>query len=189
MSDPVEVLDFWLGEVGPSGWYAGTEDIDDACAVQFGELLTALRDGGLEHWVDGAVGTLAYLIVADQFSRNIHRGTPLAFATDVQARDAARKALDAGWDMEVPEPERQFFYMPFEHSEDPADQALAVRLMEERVPSAPDLVLHARVHQQMIRRFGRFPLRNAALGRDSTPEEAAFIADGGYGALLRQMKG
>ena len=187
MSDPVEVLDFWLGEIGPKGWYAGTEEIDDACAVRFGDLVTAAREGGLDHWVDGPAGTLAYLILTDQFPRNVHRGTPLAFASDARARDAARKALDQGWDLEVPEPERQFFYMPFEHSEDGADQELAVGLMQDRMTD-PELLLHARAHREMIARFGRFPGRNAALGREPTAAEAAFLAEGGYGALVRAMK-
>ncbi|AWD20695.1 DUF924 family protein [Fuscovulum blasticum] len=189
MADPVDVLDFWLGEIGPEGWYAGTEEIDDACAVRFAENWRALHDGGLEHWVDGTVATLAYLIIADQFARNIHRGTALAFATDAQARAAARKALAEGWDMAAPEPERQFFYMPFEHSEDPADQDLAVQLMQDRLSSDPEMALHARAHRQIIRRFGRFPFRNAALGRETTPEEAAFLAEGGYGAIVRELKG
>ena len=189
MADPVEVLDFWLGEIGLEGWFAGTPEIDDACAVRFGDDWKALRDGGLEHWVEGTVGTLAYLIIADQFSRNIHRGKAEAFATDAQARAAARAALEAGWDMGAPEPERMFFYLPFEHSEDPEDQALSVRLMQDRVASAPDLALHARAHQDIIRRFGRFPFRNAALGRETTPEEAAFLAEGGYGAVVRALQG
>jgi uncharacterized protein (DUF924 family) len=188
MSDPVTVLDFWLDEIGPEGWYAGTEEIDDACAAGFGDLVTAAREGNLEHWIDGPAGTLAYLILTDQFPRNIHRNTPLAFASDIRARAAARRALDEGWDLKVPEPERQFFYMPLEHSEDIADQDLAVRMMEERMSSAPDMALHARAHREMISRYGRFPGRNAALGRVSNPEEAAFLAAGGYGALVRQMQ-
>lgn len=188
MSDPIEVLDFWLGEIGSEGWYAGSEEIDDACAVRFGALWDALHDGGLEHWVDGAVGTLAYLVVADQFSRNIHRGSAKAFANDARARDAARRALEAGWDMQAPVPERQFFYMPFEHSEDMADQDLAVSLMEDRMDGDADLLLHARAHREVIRRFGRFPFRNAALGRDSTPEEQAFLQDGGYGATVNALR-
>lgn len=188
MSDPVEVLDFWLGEIGPDGWYAGGEEIDDTIAVRFGDLWQALHDGGLEHWVDGTVGTLAYLIVADQFSRNIHRGTGRAFATDGMARAAARRALDMGWDMGAPEPERQFFYLPFEHSEDMADQDLCVRLMEERLASEPGNILHAQAHRQIIARFGRFPFRNAALGRDNTPAEAAFLAEGGYAAIVRALE-
>jgi uncharacterized protein (DUF924 family) len=187
MSDPVEVLDFWLGEIGPAGWYAGAPEIDDACAVRFGALWEALARDGLEHWVEGPAGALAYIVIADQFARNIHRGTARAFATDAHARAAARRALEAGWDLEVPEPERQFFYMPFEHSEDPADQALAVALMAERMPGSPDMALHARAHAEVIARFGRFPFRNAALGRDSTADEAAFLAGGGYMSVVRAL--
>jgi len=189
MSDPVEVLDFWLGEIGPSGWYSGAAEVDEACAMRFGDMVSAARDGNLEHWVDGPGGTLAYLILTDQFPRNIYRGDALAFASDPRARDAARKALAAGWDLDAPEPERQFFYMPLEHSEDLADQDTAVELMETRMPSVPDMALHARAHREMIMRFGRFPGRNAALGRESTPAEAAFLAEGGYGALVRAMQG
>ena len=188
MSDPVEVLDFWLGEIGPEGWYKGSEEIDDACAVRFGALTDALADDGLEHWVDGVVGTLAYLIVADQFSRNIHRGTAAAFANDPRARNAARAALDAGWDMQAPVPERQFFYMPFEHSEDMADQDLAVSLMATRMDGDAELLLHARAHREIILRFGRFPFRNAALGRETTPEEQAFMDEGAYVSVVNALR-
>ncbi len=188
MSDPVEVLEFWLHELGPKGWYAGGDEIDSLCRDRFADLWQAARDGGLEHWVDGTVGTLAYLILTDQIPRNIHRGTALAFATDPLARAAARKAVAEGWDLNAPEPERQFFYMPFEHSEDPADQALAVEYMRERLPSDPENLLHARAHQAIILRYGRFPTRNAALGRVSTPEEQAYLDQGGYAALVKAMK-
>jgi uncharacterized protein (DUF924 family) len=188
MSDPIELLDFWLHEVGPEGWYSGGEEIDTLCRERFEDLWQAAHDGGLEHWVDGTVGTLAYLILTDQIPRNIHRGTALAFATDPQARAAARKALEAGWDLGAPEPERQFFYMPFEHSEDPADQALAVQLLTERLASDPDMALHARAHQEVIGRFGRFPTRNAVLGRSTSPEEQAYLDEGGYGAVVNRLK-
>ena len=188
MSDPVEVLEFWLHELGPKGWYAGGDEIDSLCRDRFADLWQAARDGGLEHWIDGTVGTLAYLILTDQIPRNIHRGTALAFATDPLARAAARKAVAEGWDLNAPEPERQFFYMPFEHSEDPADQALAVEYMRDRLPSDPENLLHARAHQAIILRYGRFPTRNAALGRVSTPEEQAYLDQGGYAALVKAMK-
>jgi uncharacterized protein (DUF924 family) len=187
MSDPMEVLEFWLHEVGPKGWYAGGEEIDLAC-TRFGDLWQAAQDGGLEHWVDGTVGTLAYLILTDQIPRNIHRGTALAFASDPLARAAARKAAAEGWDMGAPEPERQFFYMPFEHSENPADQALAVKYLGERLSSDPEMVLHARAHQEVIGRFGRFPTRNEALGRSSSPEEQAYLDEGGYMAVVNRLK-
>lgn len=188
MADPVEVLDFWLGEIGPKGWYAGGDDIDGLCRERFGDLWQAAHDGGLEHWVDGTVGTLAYLIVCDQFPRNIHRGTALAFATDAQARAAARKAVASGWDLNAPEPERQFFYMPFEHSEDLADQALAVQYLTERLASDPEMALHARAHQEVIARFGRFPTRNDALGRTSSPDEQDYLDKGGYMAVVNRLK-
>ena len=188
MSDPIEVLEFWLHEVGPKGWYAGGDEIDSLCRERFGDLWQAALDGGLEHWVDGTVGTLAYLILTDQFPRNIHRGTALSFATDPQARAAARKALDAGWDLGSPEPERQFFYMPFEHSEAEEDQTLAVKLLGERLSSDPEMGLHARVHQAVIQRYGRFPTRNAALGRVSSPQEQVYLDRGGYAALVKAMK-
>jgi uncharacterized protein (DUF924 family) len=187
MSDPVEVLEFWLHEIGPKGWYAGGEEIDLACA-RFADLWQAAQGGGLEHWVDGTVGTLAYLILTDQIPRNIHRGSALAFATDPLARAAARKAVAEGWDMGAPEPERQFFYLPFEHSEDPADQARAVALLTERLSSDPDMALHARAHAEVIRAFGRFPTRNAALGRISAPEEQAYLDEGGYMAVVNRLK-
>jgi len=188
MSDPIEVLEFWLGEVGPEGWYAGGEALDDECRARFLDLWQAAHEGGLEHWVDGTVGTLAYLVICDQLARNMHRGTDLAFATDARALAAARQAVEAGWDMGAPEPERQFFYMPFEHSENPADQELAVRLLTERMASDPDMALHARAHQAIIARFGRFPFRNAALGRDTTPAEAEFMAAGGYAAEVARLR-
>jgi len=187
MSDPVEVLEFWLHEIGPEGWYKGSAEIDTACA-RFADLWQAAHDGGLEHWVDGTVGTLAYLILTDQIPRNIHRGTALAFATDPRARDAARKALAEGWDMAAPEPERQFFYMPFEHSEDPADQVLAVQLLTERLASDPEMALHARAHQEVIARYGRFPTRNEALSRTSSPDEKAYLDEGGYMAVVNRLK-
>ena len=188
MSDPVEVLDFWVGEVGEDGWFAGGDDLDAMICDRFLQLWQAAHDGGLEHWVDGSVGTLAYLIICDQMSRNMFRGLPQAFSTDPLALKAARKAIDEGWDMATPEPERMFFYLPFEHSETPSDQARSVRLMTERLPLDPDMALHAKAHQDIIQRFGRFPNRNAALERQNTPAEAAFLQNGGYGAVVAALK-
>ena len=188
MADPVEVLDFWLGDLGEEGWYAGGDAIDARCRDRFAEAVVAAREGGLDHWVDGTVGTLAFLILTDQLPRNIHRASGLAFASDASALAAARRAVDAGWDMGAPEPERQFFYLPFEHSEEMADQERCVALMEERLPGSPDNLLHARAHREVIRRFGRFPTRNQALGRVSTPEEEVYLAEGGYGAVVTALK-
>jgi uncharacterized protein (DUF924 family) len=188
MADPVEVLDFWLGEVGPEGWYKGGAELDALCRDRFGELWQAAHDGGLEHWVGGTAPTLAYLIVTDQLSRNLFRDDPRAFACDARALAAAKVAVESGWDMDAPEPERQFFYMPFEHSEVPADQAMAIHLMDTRLTSDPDMALHARAHAEVIRRFGRFPTRNAALGRVNTPEEQTYLDEGGYMAVVKALK-
>ena len=188
MTTPVEVLDFWLGEIGPEGWYAGGADLDDECRARFGDLVEAAAAEGLDHWVEGPAGALAFLILTDQLPRNIYRASAQAFATDPAARAAARRAIDQGWDLEVPEPERQFFYLPLEHSEDPADQDLAVSLIAERLPGMSDSLLHARAHHAIIARFGRFPFRNAALGRDSSQAEIEFLSQGGYAATLEAMK-
>lgn len=187
MSDPVTVLEFWLDKVGPAGWYQQSDALDADITEQFGALWQAAHDGNLEHWVDGTTATMAYLIVTDQFPRNMFRNDPRAFATDPQARTAARLALEKGWDQDAPPPERQFFYMPFEHSEDPEDQALAVDCFTNRMDSADNL-LHARAHQKIIQRFGRFPFRNDALGRISTPEEKEFMAKGAYASVVRSLQ-
>jgi len=187
MSDPVTVLDYWLGTVGPDGWYSANEAVDAEITAQFGGLCKAASHGGLDHWVEGPTGTLAFLILTDQFPRNMFRGLPEAFATDPLARAAARRAIAACWDMAVPEPERQFFYLPFEHSEDPADHVLAVQYMTEKMSGGTG-ALHARAHQEIIRQFGRFPFRNAALGRESTEAERAFLEEGGYGAIVRKLQ-
>ncbi len=189
MSDPVEVLDFWLTEVGPDGWYSADDALDAICRDRFLEVWQAALDGGLEHWVDGAIGTLAYLVVCDQFARNMHRGNAASFATDAQARAAARMALQNGWDMDAPEPERQFFYMPLMHSEDLSDQALCVQLFTNKMPeTGADQVIHARAHEAVIARFGRFPFRNQALGRESSAEELKFMAEGGYPTIVNTLR-
>ncbi|THD84201.1 DUF924 domain-containing protein [Aliigemmobacter aestuarii] len=189
MSDPVEVLDFWLGEVGPEGWYAGGDDLDALIRDRFADLWQAAHDGGLNHWVDRTVGTLAFLILTDQFPRNMWRGSDRAFATDPLARAAARRAVAEGWDMGAPEPERQFFYLPFEHSEDMDDQATAVDLIGARMPeTGAETLLHARAHAEIIRRFGRFPFRNAALGRETTAAEKDFMEQGGYATVVNGLR-
>ena len=189
MSDPVSVLDYWLNTVGPDGWYAGGDALDADVRARWQDLWDASLRGGLDHWIAGAAGSLAFIILTDQFPRNMFRGQAKSFATDAQARAAARRAIAAGWDMEVPEPERQFFYLPFEHSEDAADQALSVQLFTERLPSEPDNLHHARVHAEVIRLYGRFPTRNAALSRESTAAEAVYLAEGGYLALVKLLRG
>lgn len=189
MSEPQAILDFWLHEVGPKGWYVADPELDDEIRGRFGAEWQAARDGQRDFWCNGPRGTLAYLILTDQFPRNLFRGKAEAFATDAMALAAARAGVERGYDLKVAEPERVFFYMPFEHSEDPADQEMSVRIVAERMPeTGAEFGLHARAHQDIIRRFGRFPFRNAALGRTSTADEAAFLEKGGYGAAVEALK-
>lgn len=189
MSDPVTVLDYWLGEVGEAGWYAGGELLDADIRDRFGDLWQAARDGHLEHWIDGPAATLAYIIVTDQFSRNAWRGTADAFATDALALNAARKAIAEGWDLQAPEPERQFFYLPFMHSEELKDQEECLALVSERLPETGAFnVTHAHAHTEVIRRFGRFPYRNEALSRETHGHEAEFLEKGGYASVVEEVK-
>lgn len=186
---PDKVLDFWLGELTPADWYEVNPEVDARIRQDFGPTWERLREGGKQGWLTGCVGSLAYILVADQFPRNMFRDEARAFATDDKARAAARHAIAEGWDMVAPEPDRQFFYLPFMHSEDLEDQAYCCQLFETRMPeTGAEQIPHARAHEEVIRRFGRFPYRNEALGRPIRPDEADFLAAGGYAAALRDIE-
>lgn len=188
MSEPEAVVEFWLHEVGPKGWYVAADDLDEEIRSRFGDEWRAAKAGERDFWCNGPRGTLAFLILTDQFPRNMFRGKAVAFSTDASALNAARKAVERGFDLEVKEPERVFFYMPFEHSETMEDQDLSVDLVQRKMPETRDEYLpHARAHREIIRRFGRFPFRNEALGRESTAEEAAFMKEGGYRSILNAL--
>ncbi len=184
-----EILDFWLDEVGPDGWYRVDAALDEDISRRFRADWDAVLDDGPEHWQGEPRQVLAYIILTDQFPRNMFRNDPRAFATDELARKAAQRAIYLGWDERIDPPERQFFYLPLMHSEVLTDQDRCVRLFLTRLPEGfEDSLLHARAHREVIRRFGRFPYRNAALGRKSTPEEEAFMADGGYMAQVEALR-
>ena len=133
-------------------------------------------------WEDDAAGALALLILTDQFPRNLYRGSAHAFATDTMARNLTERAIARGFDKAFEPAMRQFFYLPFQHHEDPAAQARGVTLYEALVAEGGDPrgLDYARLHAGLIARFGRFPHRNAMMGRVSTPEEAAYLAQGGF---------
>ena len=189
MTTPEQVLSFWLDDVGPKGWYAPTDALDAEITARFGEAWQNARAGTFGLWLTYPAGTLAYIILMDQLPRNMHRGTAAAFSTDRQGIAAAKAAIGRKWDMTIDEPARQFFYLPLMHSENLCDQERCIRLICERMPATgADNLLHARAHREVIRQFGRFPYRNEALGRKSTPAEAEFIAKGGYGHTLRQLQ-
>lgn len=181
MSQSPEILDFWLEQVGPEGWYVASEDVDQAIRARFGALVERALSGALDDWAETPEGALALLILLDQFTRNLNRGSGEAFAGDDKARAIARSVVARNLDLEIPEPGRQFFYLPFEHSESLADQDWSVTLFETRTPDLPENALwHAKQHRDVIRRFGRFPYRNDALGRETTAEEAKWLEEDGY---------
>lgn len=178
---PEDLIRFWIDETGPAGWYQQSDDLDRLIRDRFmAAWIDAPRLAAA--WAGSATGTLAALILTDQFPRNMFRNDARAFSTDPLALRIARAALDTGHDLATPEPARQFFYLPFEHSEELADQDLAVELFAQRMPG--ENLLHAQLHRDTIARFGRFPWRNEPLGRAPTAAESAVMKAGGYGALV-----
>ena len=186
MTSPDNVLTFWLDDVGPDGWYAGGNSLDQTIRERFSSLYDRACAGALSLWLTFPNWTLAYIILTDQFPRNMFRDTGQAFETDDVARAAAKMAIDRKWDMRIDEPARQFFYLPLMHAENLCDQDRAVRLIHTRMPEHGHHNRdHACAHRAVIRDFGRFPYRNEALGRKTTPAEQAFLDAGGYGAAIR----
>lgn len=182
--NPQEILEFWLNEVGPPGWYRQSDELDATISRRYQSAWEALAaDGPPPGWMDSAEGALAAIILADQFPRNMFRGDGRSYATDPLARDLSARAIAAGYDLAVEGDARQFFYLPLMHSETLADQERGIELFTERLPG--DNERHARLHRDVIARFGRFPWRNDDLGRSSSAEEVALLKAGGYGALLR----
>ena len=185
---PDEILSYWIDEIGPEGWYKEDAAVDATIRARFEAAWRIAAGGGLQDWLCSPRSSLAYLILTDQFPRNMFRGEAAAFATDRIARRAALRAIAQGWDLKIAPPERQFFYLPLMHSEVLPDQEQGVRLILMRMPEGAPNLLHARAHRAVIRRFGRFPHRNAALGRRSSAAEDAFLEAGGYGAVVRELQ-
>ena len=181
-----EVLTFWQ-EAGPESWYRQDALFDRTIRDRFGALWDLACAGGCDHWAMGPKGALGLIVLTDQLPRNMFRDSPRAFASDARALRIAASALNHGLDLRVAEPMRQFFYLPFMHSEMLTDQDRSVRLFKARMEGGDNL-LHARAHREVIRRYGRFPYRNAALGRVSTPQEEVFLHAGGYGAIVRELQ-
>jgi len=189
MLGPEKILQFWLDEKGPKGWYEVSDTLDQEIRDRFEKTWEQACSGKFSLWLTYPSGALAYIILMDQFSRNMFRGAAKAFASDRAALAAAKQSIERGWDMKIDEPARQFFYMPLMHSENLCDQERCVRLMCERMPqSREQQLLHARAHRQVIRQFGRFPYRNDALKRVGTAGENAYVAGGGYGLTVRELQ-
>jgi len=184
MTRPIDVLNFWFaGDPATQRkvWFEKDAAFDAACA----DLATArdlAKTGAFDAWADTPRGGLALLILLDQLSRNLHRGTAEAFAADAKARAIARGMLARGFDQALTPVERVFVYLPFEHSEDLTDQDMSVRLFTALdVTGDGETLDYAVRHRAVIRRFGRFPHRNAALGRTNAVDEEAYLAEPGAG--------
>ena len=189
METPNDILAFWLDDVGPQGWYAQDDALDAAIRDRFLTTWQGAMEGRFGLWLTYPSGVLAYIVLTDQFSRNMFRGDARSFASDAIAKAAAKQAIHRGWDMKIDEPARQFFYLPLMHSENLCDQERCVRLMLERMPqTGASNLFHAKAHREVIRQFGRFPYRNAALSRSSTGAEQAYLAAGGYGQTIRSLQ-
>jgi uncharacterized protein (DUF924 family) len=181
---PDDVLAFWFAG-DPSArrkvWFEKDAAFDAACG-RFLDAARAARQGAFDAWAATPRGALALVLLLDQFPRNLHRGSAEAFASDSRARAVARAAIARGHDQGLTPVERMFLYLPFEHAETLADQDESVRLYETlRADLGNETVKHAVDHRDVIRRFGRFPHRNAALGRATTPDEADYLAQPGAG--------
>lgn len=176
MMSPFDVLDFWW-RAGPDRWYANDPAFDADIRARFLALHARAAAHTLPEWERTCDGALALVIILDQFSRNMFRGKPEAFAHDKLAREIADRALVRGFDHAFPIPHRGFFYLPFQHAENPAAQERSVDLFGNMGDA--ESLRYALAHRDCIARFGRFPARNAALGRATTDEERAFLKEGG----------
>jgi uncharacterized protein (DUF924 family) len=174
---PADLLQFWQ-QAGPKRWFRPDAAFDEQFRHGFLRAHEAAAAGQLQHWLRSPEGALALVLLLDQFPRNAFRGTPRMYATDAAARAAADAALQAGFDREVPGELRQFFTLPFMHSERLQDLERCVALNRE-VGGEP--LRYAQHHRDIVARFGRFPHRNAILGRTSSPEEERFLQEGGFG--------
>jgi uncharacterized protein (DUF924 family) len=185
---PADVLDFWFGPPGSAdrgrardAWFVKDDRFDAAIRERFGAAIESALSGGLDDWARSPDSSLALVIVLDQFTRNVFRGTPRSFAGDPLALAVARGIVGRGWDAGLPPVWRSFVYLPFEHSEDLSDQREALRLFGvlRADPDAGGAYEWALRHHDVVARFGRFPHRNEILGRASTPEEIEFLKQPG----------
>jgi uncharacterized protein (DUF924 family) len=175
---PAEIVSFW-GGAGPDKWFGQDESFDQAIRLRFLPTYEAAANGELAAWEESVEGALALVLLLDQFPRNMFRGNARAFATDALARAVADRALARGFDQATDLAVRPFFYLPFMHSEALIDQDRSVRLYEALGDA--EQLRYATEHRDVVQSFGRFPHRNRALGRDTTPAELAFPVADGFG--------
>ena len=178
---PADVVEFWRA-AGPRRWFGKHDAFDAAIRLKYEPTHRAAARGQYDRWIDSADGALALLLLLDQFPRNLYRGSAHSWATDPLARHFASEAIARGQDERFDPALRNFFYLPFEHAENLADQDRAVALFEAMKAQTGDEgnLKWALIHRDVIARFGRFPHRNRALGRETTAEEQAFLDEGGF---------
>ena len=182
---PSDVLEFWFSEQSRALWFEKNAAFDEAIRVRFEDTVRAAAAGELEHWERTAPGALALVIVLDQFPRNLYRGSARAFAADPRAREVADQALSRRLDQDIPLAQRHFFFLPFEHSESTGDQERSIALFQAWAEAhdgpardrALEQMRYVHRHAEIVARFGRFPHRNEALGRESTEAEIAFLRE------------
>jgi uncharacterized protein (DUF924 family) len=172
--EPDKVLDFWFSDEMKNAWFRSTPTLDGTIRERFETLWRSAADGAIDGWTTTPQGALALVIVLDQFPLNMFRHQPAAFSTEGRAIDVCKAAIGQCFDLELPGDQRAFLYMPLMHSEQLTDQDLSVRLFEKAGLEAN--LRFARHHREIIRRFGRFPHRNAILGRANTPGERDYLA-------------
>ncbi len=172
-----DVLEFWFS-AGPKMWFARDDAFDKTIRDRFSALHGKAASGGIDEWSISAEGTLALIIVLDQFSRNLFRNSPLAFANDKKALGLSLNTIAKRQDIEFPTNVRLWIYLPFQHSEDLGIQERSIELFE--TIDDPKNLRYARIHHDTIEKFGRFPHRNKVLGRTSSTEELKYLADGGF---------
>jgi len=179
-----KILDFWFNQSGYEQWFSKNENFDAIITNRFMATYTVAKNGELDHWMDTAKGTLALIIVLDQFPRNMFRGLAKSFETDSQARKLTWHALSNGFDLDldITQAMRGFFYLPLEHSENLNDQTACVKLAKERMADDDNFIDYATQHLKIIERFGRFPHRNKALARIDTDDEKNYLSspDSGF---------
>jgi uncharacterized protein (DUF924 family) len=171
------ILDFWFKELTPKQWFAKSDELDNTIAKRFSDTLNAAAKGALWHWREAPHGRLAEVIVLDQFSRNIYRGSPKAFGQDVIALVLAQEAVEKDADKSLDANEKAFLYMPYMHSESALIHEEAMRLFKQ--PGLENSYKFEVRHKEIIDQFGRYPHRNRVLGRESTPEEENFLKQPG----------
>ena len=171
---PQNIIDFWFSDAVRPLWFKSTAEFDNQLRDRFGVLWQDAATGKLDSWDESAEGALALVILLDQIPLNIYRGKARSFSTEAKAREIAERAINKGWDTTLPDEQKAFLYMPYMHSETLADQDQAVALYQ--AAGLEYNLKFAQHHQDIIRRFGRFPHRNEILGRESTDAEQAYLA-------------